>query len=136
MTGDPSSPEHRSVPETPSTEASRVELATRAVHDVSGTSSGDGAGDLPERRPGAPVAPPLVLSSTFHSGGPDDGGRVLYGREGGNPTLQRVGRRVASLEGMEEGLVVGSGMAAISVTCLSLLRAGDHLVASRYLYGT
>ncbi len=102
-------------------------LETRAVH---------GSNEAEERRTGRPVAPPLVLSSTFHSGGPDDDGTVLYTRDGVNPTHLRVGRRVAALEEMEAGLVLGSGMAAISLACLSLVRAGDHLVASRYVYGT
>jgi len=43
--------------------------------------------------------------------------------------------RLAALEGAEAALVLGSGMAAISSTMLALLRAGDHLVASSWLFG-
>ncbi len=46
-----------------------------------------------------------------------------------------VHERLAALEGAEAALVLASGMAAISSTMLALLRAGDHLVASSWLYG-
>lgn len=100
-------------------------ISTRAIH----------VGDDP-RRPGAPVVPPIVQSATFHSGGPDDEGLVLYTRDGTNPNQLRVGKSIASLEGMEAGLAMASGMAAIALSCLSLARSGSHVVASRYLYGT
>ncbi len=59
----------------------------------------------------------------------------MYSRYGTNPNQVQVGARVASLEGMEAGLALGSGMAAISLTILSLVEAGDHLVSSEKLYG-
>jgi cystathionine beta-lyase/cystathionine gamma-synthase len=46
-----------------------------------------------------------------------------------------VQERLAALEGAEAALVLASGMAAMSSTMLALLRAGDHLVASAWLYG-
>jgi cystathionine beta-lyase/cystathionine gamma-synthase len=46
-----------------------------------------------------------------------------------------VQNRLAALEGAEAALVLASGMAAISSTMLALLRAGDHLVASAWLFG-
>ncbi len=46
----------------------------------------------------------------------------------------RIDERLALLEGTESALVLGSGMAAISCTMLSLLRADDHLVASTWLH--
>jgi cystathionine beta-lyase/cystathionine gamma-synthase len=105
--------------------ASTPSLSTRAIH----------AADEP-RRPGAPVVPPIVQSATFHSGGPDDEGLLLYTRDGTNPNQVRVGKAIAALEGMEAGLAMASGMAAIALSCLSLARAGSHVVASRHLYGT
>ena len=99
--------------------------ATRAVH-----------GGVPPARSGDPVVRPLVQSATFVSGGPDDEGPPIYSRYGTNPNQLQVGARVASLEGMEAGLALGSGMAAITLTILSLVEAGDHLVASEHLYGT
>lgn len=47
----------------------------------------------------------------------------------------RVEERLASLEGAESALVLGTGMAAVACTMLSLLRSGDHLVASSWLNG-
>lgn len=83
--------------------------------------------------PGDSVVPPLVQSATFLGGGPDD--RLLYTRYGNNPLQELVGRKVAALEGCEAGLVLGSGMGAISSVLLAFVEAGDHIVASRHLYG-
>jgi O-acetylhomoserine/O-acetylserine sulfhydrylase-like pyridoxal-dependent enzyme len=52
-----------------------------------------------------------------------------------NPNQIQVARKVAALEGMEAGLALGSGMAAIACTLLALTEAGDHIVASSLLYG-
>ncbi len=52
----------------------------------------------------------------------------------GNPLHQRVARLVAELEGAEDGLVAASGMGAISMTLLGLLRSGDRVVAQRNHY--
>ncbi len=84
---------------------------------------------------GAPVVPPIVQSSAFYGGMAGDDVTTLYSRYGKNPNQARVGAKVASLEGMEAGLALGSGMAAIALTSLALTRSGDHVVASRYLYG-
>lgn len=84
-------------------------------------------------RPGDPVVPPLVQSATFHGGRRDDA--LLYSRYGNNPLQLLVGRKVAALEGTEAGLVLGSGMGAISATLLALTATGDHIVASEHLYG-
>jgi cystathionine beta-lyase len=44
-------------------------------------------------------------------------------------------RKVCALEGAEDGVLFGSGMAAISTTLLTLLQAGDHAVLQDDLYG-
>ena len=44
-------------------------------------------------------------------------------------------RRIASLEGAEDALVTGSGMAAISSALLTFLGAGDHLLVQDVVYG-
>lgn len=84
--------------------------------------------------PGDPVVAPIVQSSTFIGG--RGGDEVIYSRYGNNPLQRLVGRKVAELEGAEAGLVLASGMSAISMTLLALLRAGDHVVASAHLYGS
>src|SRR5258706_4365002 len=89
------------------------------------------------------VVAPLVQSTTFLL---DDAsyrhmleGRVdealIYTRLG-NPTLDVVQERLASLEGTEHALVFASGMAAIHAALLSSLPRGGSIVAHRELYGS
>lgn len=52
-----------------------------------------------------------------------------------NPTLTSAASRVAALEGAPAGLVLGSGMAAISATVLTFVPAGGRIVANEDLYG-
>ena len=59
----------------------------------------------------------------------------IYARYG-NPTVAMFEDRIASLEGAEDGFATASGMAAVSGALTSLLRAGDHVVASRALFGS
>ena len=60
---------------------------------------------------------------------------VPYQRYFNTPNQAAVVRKVAALEGAEDGVLFGSGMAAISTTLLALLRAGDHAVLQAELYG-
>jgi cystathionine beta-lyase/cystathionine gamma-synthase len=89
----------------------------------------------PERRSdGAPIATPIVQSSTFIN--PVGGsGEVLYTRYGNNPSQVELANRLAALEGAEAAIFVGSGMAATALAHLTVLRPGDHLLASKWLYG-
>jgi cystathionine beta-lyase/cystathionine gamma-synthase len=83
-----------------------------------------------------PVVPSIVRASTFFfTGSPGETREDLYARYGNNPNQTAVARKMADLEGMEAALALGSGMAAVSMTLLALLRTGDHVVASRFLYG-
>lgn len=52
----------------------------------------------------------------------------------GNPVHERVQKIVADLEGTEKALVTGSGMGAIATTILSLVAAGDHVIAQKNHY--
>jgi O-succinylhomoserine sulfhydrylase len=52
-----------------------------------------------------------------------------------NPTVRTFEERLASLEGGEKCVATASGMAAILSTCLALLKNGDHIVASRNIFG-
>jgi cystathionine beta-lyase/cystathionine gamma-synthase len=97
--------------------------ATRGIH----------AGE-PPRGPGRPVVPPIVQSATFQWGSPADG-ELLYTRYGNNPNQELLGRKIAALEGMSAGAALASGMGATAMTLLALTQAGDHVVASSYLYG-
>jgi len=53
-----------------------------------------------------------------------------------NPTVRTFEERLASLEGAECCVATASGMAAITATFIGLLKAGDHLVSSRSIFGT
>jgi len=53
-----------------------------------------------------------------------------------NPTTQAFERRLAAMEGGEACIATASGMAAITSLCIAMLRAGDHIVSSRSIFGT
>ncbi len=53
-----------------------------------------------------------------------------------NPTVRVFEERLAALEGGASCVATSSGMAAILATCMALLRAGDHIVCSRSVFGT
>lgn len=61
-------------------------------------------------------------------------GCYLYGRNF-NPTVYHLGRQLAAIEGTEAAYCTASGMAAISAAILQSCQSGDHVVASRTLYG-
>lgn len=53
-----------------------------------------------------------------------------------NPTVRMFEQRIAALEGAEEAVATSSGMAAILSTAMALLKAGDHVICSRDVFGT
>lgn len=53
-----------------------------------------------------------------------------------NPTVRVFEERMAALEGGEAAVATASGMAAILAVCMSLLKAGDHVICSRSVFGT
>ncbi len=91
-------------------------------------------GDGPRHEPGVPVSAPVTQSSTFVAPfGPAED--VLYTRYGNNPNQVRLAERLARLEGAEAAIFVASGMGATALAHLAVLRPGDHLLASEWLYG-
>jgi cystathionine beta-lyase/cystathionine gamma-synthase len=90
-------------------------------------------GGAADRKAGSPVAQPLVQSVNYVQdfGTPD----LLYTRYGNTPNEEVVQKRVAMLEGAESALVLASGMGATACALLALLRPGDHLVSSTWIYG-
>jgi O-succinylhomoserine sulfhydrylase len=54
----------------------------------------------------------------------------------GNPTVASFEKRLASMEGTEGAIATSSGMAAILMLCMGLLKAGDHVVCSRSVFGS
>ena len=53
-----------------------------------------------------------------------------------NPTVSMMERRLAALEGTEACIGTSSGMAAILLLCMGLLKAGDHVICSRSVFGS
>src|SRR3974377_621019 len=97
-------------------------FATRSIH----------VGNSPDPSTGA-VAPPLFATSTYAQ---EELGKTKgydYSRAA-NPTRTRLEENLASLEGGVAARVFSSGMAAVSALA-SLMRAGEHVVASDNLYG-
>jgi methionine-gamma-lyase len=89
-----------------------------------------------------PVSSPIFQTTTFALPSAADLSRVaievaspdFYTRHG-NPNHVELADAVATLEGAERGLVFGSGMGALTTAVLALVRAGDHVVAQRSMYG-
>ena len=101
----------------------KLGLSTTAIH---------GGAEPPT--PGTGVTSPLVQSVNYvQDTGTSEG--LRYTRYGNTPNAEIVQRRLAQLEGSEAALVLSSGMGATACAMLALLRAGDHLVSSSWIYG-
>ena len=101
----------------------KLGLSTTAIH-----------GGAPRPTPGTGVASPLVQAVNYvQETGTSEG--LRYTRYGNTPNAELVQRRLAQLEGSEAALVLSSGMGATSCAMLALLRTGDHLVSSSWIYG-
>jgi len=95
-----------------------------------------------EKNPFGTLTTPIYQSSTFVFDTAEQGGRRFKLEEGGyiysrlgNPSSAVVEGKLALLEGAEAALATASGMGAISSTMWTLLKAGDHLIADKTLYG-
>ncbi|WP_308915243.1 O-succinylhomoserine sulfhydrylase [Jannaschia sp. LMIT008] len=73
-----------------------------------------------------------IAEARFQKAGPDE---FIYARYG-NPTVAMFEDRIASLEGTEDAFATASGMAAVNGALTSMLRAGDHVVSARALFGS
>lgn len=76
---------------------------------------------------------PTAEDSARRFAGEDDG--YTYTRSG-NPTVSSFELRLAALEGSEAALATSSGMSAILLMLLSLLKAGDHVIYSQSMFGS
>ncbi|MFL1999411.1 O-acetylhomoserine aminocarboxypropyltransferase/cysteine synthase family protein [Microbacterium sp. A1-JK] len=103
-------------------------FTTRQVHVADETVSAE------------PRALPIYLTAGFrfsdveHSADHFGTGAGFGYSRTGNPTVDAVERRLASLEGGDQAILVASGQAAVVSALLSLLSAGDHLVAATQIY--
>ena len=109
----------------------RPGFRTRQIHQ----------GSHPDPRTGA-LSTPIYQTSTFVMGSAQRGADLFSGAaEGyvytrlGNPNHTVIEAKLADLENGEAALATASGMGAISATLLTLLQAGDHVIAGRIIYG-
>jgi len=86
---------------------------------------------------------PLFLTSSYVFASAEEAAARFSGEQPGNvysrytnPTVRTFEERIAALEGAEQAVATASGMAAILSTCVALLKAGDHVVCSRDVFGT
>lgn len=111
-----------------STAPHREAFSTRQVH----------AGST--HRSAASRTTPIYLTAGFPFEGFDDAAAHFGQGDGfgytriGNPTVDAVERKIASLESGAQALLVASGQAAISVVLFGLVSAGEHIVASSHIY--
>jgi cystathionine beta-lyase/cystathionine gamma-synthase len=89
-----------------------------------------------------PLVAPIYQSVKFAFDDSSETGRFLRGERAGffysrnaNPTLRQLELTLAQLQGREECLLVGSGVATIAATLLSLCKQGDHILAFIESYG-
>jgi len=104
-----------------------MKFETKAIH----------VGEEPNFKEGASgdVVIPIHLSSTFARKRVDEPTQGYEYSRTGNPTRYALEKRLAALEEASFGLAFASGMAAETTLALTLLQAGDHLLAFDDLYG-
>ncbi len=89
----------------------------------------------PEPRVDGAVVLPIFQTAMFEYAGEKTYDSIRYLRLNNSPNHLALHRKLAALENAEAALVAASGMAAISTTLLTILSAGDHLLAQNCLYG-
>jgi len=85
----------------------------------------------------------IFLTSSFVFGSAAEAAARFKGEQPGpiyarftNPTVQMMEARLAALEGAERCVAFASGMASILATVMGLMKAGEHVVASRSIFGS
>lgn len=99
-------------------------LETKLIH----------AGEPQPRVDGAVILP-IFQSAMFETAGGPGYNAIRYIRLNNTPNHVALHRKLAAIENAEAALVTASGMAAISTALLTVLAAGDHLLAQECLYG-
>ena len=86
---------------------------------------------------------PIFLTSSFVCESAADAAAKFSGAIEGNtysrytnPTVQTFEKRLAVLDGAERAVATSSGMAAVHAICMAYLKAGDHVVCSRAVFGS
>ena len=86
---------------------------------------------------------PIFTTSSYVFGSAAEAAARFSGEQPGNiysrftnPTVNAFEQRLAALEGGKRCVATASGMSAILATCMAVLKDGDHIVASRSIFGT
>lgn len=86
---------------------------------------------------------PIYLTSSFVCESAADAAAKFSGEIPGNtysrytnPTVQTFEKRLAILDGAERAVATSSGMAAVHAVCMAYLKAGDHVICSRAVFGS
>ena len=105
-------------------------FATRAIHSGS------------QKNQYGALNNPIYQTSTFVFDNSEQGGKRFAGEEEGyvysrssNPSMTQVEEKIADLENAEAAVVTGSGMGAITSSIWVSVSGGDHIIASKTLYG-
>jgi len=99
-----------------------------------GTLTVHGGSRADQRDVDAPVVTPLYQSVNYiQEIGTEEG--LRYPRYGNAPNAESVQRRIAAIEKAEASILMASGMGATACGLLALLRPGDHIIASSWIYG-
>jgi O-succinylhomoserine sulfhydrylase len=106
--------------------------ATRAVHEGTRRSQYGEVSEAIFMTQGFVYDTAEQAEARFESAGPDE---FIYARYG-NPTVAMFEERIAALEGAEDAFATASGMAAVNGALMSFLKAGDHVVSARALFGS
>lgn len=86
---------------------------------------------------------PIYLTSSFVCESAADAAAKFSGEIQGNtysrytnPTVQTFEKRLAIMDGAERAVATSSGMAAVHAVCMAYLKAGDHVICSRAVFGS
>ncbi|MEC8886259.1 MAG: O-succinylhomoserine sulfhydrylase [Pseudomonadota bacterium] len=86
---------------------------------------------------------PIFLTSSFVCESAADAEAKFSGKIEGNtysrytnPTVHTFEKRLAKLDGAERAIATSSGMAAVHAMCMAYLKAGDHVICSRAVFGS
>ncbi|WP_096186100.1 methionine gamma-lyase [Evansella halocellulosilytica] len=112
-------------------EKTKRSLETRMIH-----------GTFDRQKHYGSLTPPIYQTSTFSFETAEQGEARFAGNESGymysrlgNPTVDALEKKIADLEGGEEGIAFSSGMAAVSAVLYALVKSGDHILVSEGVYG-
>ena len=85
---------------------------------------------------------PMYLTSSFMFDSAEEGAGLFSGDIDGNlysrfsnPNVDEFVEKIVLLEGAESGIATATGMAAVFTTFASMLKSGDHIVASSAIFG-